>query len=297
MKGLKFLAVIVTLIITNISKAQDLSLASLNEIMPLSISETKTILRQWGWYVSLDQVEGNKRLISYENRGRILFYLYNNKSGKCLRYIYTVHKDNLDYIQGELNYKQFLRNDYEKNSNLYSSLYTDYSGRIMILSKETMSDPNYYQLMVETPNFTEELNASSGSFRSMIDFESLSSIIANKIPAKEVAKIFTEISGWDASVSNNVYIFRYQDGNYEEVLSFICSYGYVNQIIYGVPPESFGSINSEIKNGAKYLKQTTINGALCNEYYSIEKGIKVYWAVTKNKPDSFYYITIKLTQM
>lgn len=297
MKAFKIIVLFVTLMYSVIANAQDISLATLNTFMSWSASETRSGLIQWGWRVTHNEIDGNLHIMMYENSGRILCYMYNKNTGECLRYVYLVHRDHLDYIQSELREKRFLRNDYEKNSNKYSAFYTDYSGKLMILAKESTSDPNYYQLLVEVPDFAEKINATAGNQRSMLDFETLSSIVANKTPVRGLANIISENTGWNYIVSNNVYLFKYQDGNYMELLTLVPTNGNVTEILYSVPPESFGTINSEIKSGAKYLKQTTINKALCNVYYTFIKGVKVYCSVTQENPDMFYYITFKLTPM
>ena len=77
MKTLKIIALLVAFMGFNNTHAQDISLSTLNRFMELSMDETQSALRQWGWRVTSNETSNNKRVISYESMGRMLFYLYN----------------------------------------------------------------------------------------------------------------------------------------------------------------------------------------------------------------------------
>ena len=145
--------------------------------MEWTVSETQSALRQWGWRILSDEPYNSNRVITYGNMGRILCYLY-NYNGKCIRYIYTVHIDHIDYIKNELRSMQFVGNHYD-NDNRYVSEYKDYYGNAIMLTVYPI-DSEYYQLMVECADFEQQISLKRSSKRPTFDFETLSDIIASK---------------------------------------------------------------------------------------------------------------------
>ena len=297
MKGIKVLFLLIALINFKDIKAQDISLSTLNRFMEWTVSETQSALRQWGWRILSDEPSNSNRVITYGNMGRILCYLY-NYNGKCLRYIYTVHVDHVDYIKNELRSMQFVGNHYD-NDNRYVSEYKDYYGNAIMLTVYPI-DSEYYQLMVECADFEQQISLKKSSKRPTFDFETLSDIIANKESVQKIGAILLSVQGWEyMGEMKSFHTYLYQSGDYSEIISFLSINDKTMRIFYGVPQSAVDNIKSQIKLSSKYLKQTKVNNTLCNEYYCTIKGIKVYTAITVNKqvPDNYYYISMTLTQM
>ena len=204
----------------------------------------------------------------------------------------------LDNIKNELKRMQFVANHYD-NDNRYVSEYKDYYGNAIMLTVYPINS-EYYQLMVECADFEKQMSIKASSKRPTFDFKTLSDIIANKESVQKIGTILLSVQGWEyMGELKSFHTYLYQNGEYSEIISFLSINDKTMRIFYGVPPSAVEKIKSQIKSSSNFLKQTKVNNTLCNEYYSIANGVRVYTAITVNKqvPDNYYYISMTLTQM